>query len=260
MFHSETSKLVLRRGPTDLMESSPCLAFAEPGHGSDLAGVETRGEVVGNEIIVTGVKMWVAAADRATAALVLCWTDPVALSCVLVPLHDNNVELRPIRDMSGDTRVFEMVFDGARAPLTNVVGERGDGLRVAMAALKRVPWLDAEREFWDLVDLARQYGRSGDPLVRQQLAWAYSQVRIIHALAEREQSLADLVWSEYHRRLGEIAVDVMGPDALVRPDGEAYAANRWQHVFLASRADTIATGTSEVQRDRIAERVLGLPR
>jgi alkylation response protein AidB-like acyl-CoA dehydrogenase len=101
--------------------------------------------------------------------------------------------------------------------------------------------------------------------VRQQLAWAYAQVHIIRVLAERaqsgpESSLLDVLGSEYHRRLGEIAVDVVGTDSLVRPDGEAYATSPWQRVFLTSRADTIASGTSEIQRTVIAERVLGLPK
>jgi len=236
-----------------------CLAFAEPNHGSDLAAVETRGDVFGNDLLVTGRKTWVADADRAGAALVLCRTAPEQLSCVLVPLCGDNVELRPIRTLSGELALFNVIFQGARVPITNLVGERGDGLRLARAALQRMRWQDAEQEFWDLVATAREYGCSRDPQVRQQLAWAYAQVRVICLLAERDPSLADLEWSEYHRRLGEIAMDVLGADGLVRTAAEAYDTNRWQHVFLTSRADTIAAGTSELQRNLIAERVLGLP-
>jgi alkylation response protein AidB-like acyl-CoA dehydrogenase len=229
-----------------------CLAFSEPDHGSDLAAVETRADVLGNEFVVTGLKTWVAGADRASAALVLCRTATNELSCVLVPLHDNHVELRPIRTLSGDNALFEVEFDGARAPLSNLVG---DGLEVNWR-----PWPESEREFWDLVDAARRNGRNHDPHIRQQLAWAYAQVCVIRVLAERDASLARVVWSEYHRRLGEIAMDVMGADGIVRPDGEAYATSRWQHVFLTSRGDTVAAGTSEIQRNTIAERVLGLPK
>jgi alkylation response protein AidB-like acyl-CoA dehydrogenase len=252
---------------------APCLAFAEPGHGSDLASIETRGDTVGNEVVVTGRKTWIADADNASVALVLCVTEPAApryenLSCVLVPLADDGVELRPICAMSGDSTLFDARFDGARAPLEHIVGGRGNGWRVATATLRSTQCdhvRECEREFWELVDTARRCQRDRDPLVRQQLAWAYSQVKIMRALVERhapgdDSLVTHVLWSEYHRRLGEIAVEVMGSHSLVRPDGEAYATNRWQHVFLASRADTIASGTTEVQRTIIAERLLGLPR
>lgn len=237
-----------------------CLAFTEREHGSDLAAVETRGDVLGNDVFVSGVKAWVAGAERADAALVLCRTAQEELSCVLVPLPDEAVELRPMRVMSGDNDLFELRFNGARAPLTNLHGQRGDGLRVAMRELNNVLWPDLECEFWELVETARQYGRDGDPLVRQQLAWAYAQVRIIGALADRQPVMAKLICAEYHRRFGEIAIEVTGSDGLLRAECETYTASRWQHVFLASRADTIASRTSEVQRDIIAEHLLGLPR
>ena len=251
---------------------SVCLAFAEPDHGSDLASVETRGDMVGSEVIVTGRKTWIADADTASVVLVLCVTEPGApryenLSCVLVPLADTGVELRPICTMSGDMALFDACFDGARAPIENIVGGRGNGWTVATATLRSTRCervLECEREFWELVDTARRYGRDRDPLVRQQLAWAYSQVRIMRALVSRPVSgddslITNVLWSQYHRRLGEIAVDVMGSHSLVRPDGEAYATNCWQHAFLTSRADTIAARTTEIQRTMIAERLLGLP-
>ena len=233
-----------------------CLAFAEPAHGSDLSEVETTGEVIGNEVVVSGVKSWVAGADRADGALVLCRTAPEELSCAVVPLPDEAVQLRPIRVLTGANDLFELHFDAARAPLSSL---RGDGLQVAMRELEHVHYLDLEREFWDLVETVRRYGRNRDPHVRQQLAWAYAQQRVIRSLAEREPFLAKVLWSEYHRRFGEIAIDVMASDGLVRQDIEGYAGNRWQQVFLGSRADTIAHRTSEVQRDVIAERHLGLP-
>lgn len=233
-----------------------CLAFAEREHGSDLSAIETRGEVVGKDVFVTGVKTWVAGAERADSALVLCRTAPQELSCVVVPLPDATVELRPIRALSGDNDFFELHFDKTRAPLTSL---RGDGVQVAMRELQQRHYDHLEREFWDLVQTVRHYGRNRDPQVRQQLAWAYAQVRIIQSLAEREPLLANVTWSEYHRRFGEIAIDVIGSDGLVRQDVEGYVGNRWQHVFLASRADTIAHRTSEIQRDLIAEQHLGLP-
>jgi len=236
-----------------------CLAFAEREHGSDLTAIETCGEIIGDQVVVTGMKSWVTGADGADAALVLCRTAPDELSCVLVPLPDEAVELRPIRVLSGESDLFELHFDGARAPLTDLCGERGDGLQVALRELSQVQSLDLEREFWDLVATARDYRRNRDPHVRQQLAWAYTQVRILPQLTVRNPELAKVLRSEYHRRLGEIALDVVDADGLLRPDGEAYHLSRWQHAFLASRADTIATRTTELQRGEIAEHLLGLP-
>ncbi len=269
-----------------------CQGFSEPDHGSDLAGVETRGEVAGDELVVTGQKVWTSRADRADHIFVLCRTEPDAprhhnLSYVLLPMRDNGIEIRPLRQMSGATGFFEVFLDRARAPLSSVIGGLGNGWRVAMTTLgferggrATVAHLAHEREFWELVETARRYGRDRDPLVRQQLAWAYAQVQVMRYQGMRllaqlaagragtqgpgeagpVASVTKLFWSEYHRRLGEIAVDITGADALIRPDGEGYATGRWQDVFLSSRAGTIFSGTSEIQRNIIAERALGLPR
>jgi alkylation response protein AidB-like acyl-CoA dehydrogenase len=216
---------------------------------------------------------------------VLCRTDPEApkhrgLSYVLVPMQDNHIEIRPIRQMSGAAEFYEDFFDGARAPLFNVIGGLNNGWRVAMTTLGHerggratVQHLPYERELWELVEVARKLGRTTDPLFRQQLAWAYTEVQLMRysglrtmaaLVANREpgpeSSITKLHWSEYHRRLGEIALDLHGVDALVRPDGEGYPTSRWQDVFLSSRAGTIYSGTNEIQRNIIGERVLGLPK
>jgi alkylation response protein AidB-like acyl-CoA dehydrogenase len=262
-----------------------CLGFSEPGHGSDLAGVETRGELAGDELAVTGRKVWISGADRASHVLVLCRTEPDApphrgLSTVLLRLRDRGVEVRPLRQMSGATGFFEVSLEAARAPLADVVGGLGGGWRVAMTTLAferggraAVAHLAHERELWELIEATRRSGRSSDPFVRQQLAWAYAQVQLMRIQGMRmlaqlavkrepgpEASVATLFRSEYHRRFGEVAVDLMGADSMVRPDGDGYATDRWQHVFLSSRAETISSGTSDIQRDIIAERALGLPR
>jgi alkylation response protein AidB-like acyl-CoA dehydrogenase len=227
--------------------------------------------------VVSGTKTWVSGADRAGTILVLCVTDPAApryrgLTCVLLPVSARGVEVRPLRQMSGAGGLFEVVLDGARAPLDNVVGGLGDGWRAAMRSLAfergRAAYahLEAERDLWDLVETARRLGRDRDPLVRQQLAWAYGRVRIMRLLGTRllaqlavkpepgpEASLLTLFETEYRRRFGEIAVDVLGADGMVRP-------GRWQDVFLSGPGATIASGTSEIQRNIIAERALGLPR
>jgi alkylation response protein AidB-like acyl-CoA dehydrogenase len=262
-----------------------CQGFSEPGHGSDLAAVETRGVVDGDEIVVTGQKVWTSGASRATMMFLLCRTDPEAekhagLSYVLISFTGPGVEYRPIRQMSGASEFCEDFLDGVRAPLFNVIGGLNNGWRVAMTTLGHerggratVQHLSFEREFWELVETARKYGKTADPLVRQQLAMAYTGVQLMRfsglrtlaGLAEGrapgpEASVAKLFWSEYHKRLGEIAMAIVGTDALVRPDGPGYPTTAWQNVFLSSRSGTIYSGTSEIQRNIIGERGLGLPK
>ncbi|HEX5113762.1 MAG TPA: acyl-CoA dehydrogenase family protein [Pseudonocardiaceae bacterium] len=262
-----------------------CQGFSEPGHGSDLAAVETRGVVDGDEIVVTGQKVWTSGAAKANMMFVLCRTDPEApkhsgLSYVLIPFTGPEVTYRPIRQMSGAAEFCEDFLDGVRAPLTNIIGGLHNGWRVAMTTLGHerggratVQHLRFEQEFWELVDTARKYGRHTDPLIRQQLAWAYTQVQLmkysgVRTLAQvaegrqpgPEASITKLFWSEYHKRLGEVAMTIVGGAGLVRPDGDGYPTTDWQNVYLASRSGTIYSGTSEIQRNIIAERALGLPR
>jgi len=262
-----------------------CQGFSEPGHGSDLAGVQTRGVVDGDEIVITGQKVWTSGANRANMMFLLCRTDPRAakhagLSYVLIGFTGPGVEYRPIRQMSGAAEFFEDFLDGVRAPLFNVIGGLNNGWRVAMTTLGHerggratVQHLGYEREFWDLVETARKHGKTADPLVRQQLARAYTGVQLMRFSGLRtladvaegrppgpEASVAKLLWSEYHKRLGALAMSIVGTDALVRPDGPGYPTTDWQNVFLSSRAGTIYSGTSEIQRNIIGERGLGLPK
>jgi alkylation response protein AidB-like acyl-CoA dehydrogenase len=262
-----------------------CQGFSEPDHGSDLGAVSTRGVVDGDEIVISGQKVWTSGFARANMIFVLCRTDTAApkhrgISYVLLPMRDNNIDARPLRQLTGNAEFGEEFFDGARAPLFNVIGGLNNGWRVAMTTLGHerggsatIGHLKYQRQLAALVELAREVGRDKDPMVRQQLAWAHTHVeimryqglRLLAQLAEGrepgpEASISKLFWSEYERRVGEIAMELMGPDALVRPDGEGYRLSHWQQVFLASRAGTIYSGTSEIQRNIIAERALGLPR
>ncbi len=262
-----------------------CQGFSEPDQGSDLAGVQTRAEVDGDEVVITGTKVWTSGAARATMMFALCRSDPAAekhagLSYVLFPFTDPGVQYRPIRQMSGAAEFCEDFIDGVRVPLFNVIGGLNNGWKVAMTTLGHerggaatVQHLGFEREFWELVETARKYGRDTDPLVRQQLAWAYTGVQVMRFSGLRtlarvaegrppgpEASVAKLLWSEYHKRLGEVAVGIVGTDALIRPDGPGYPTTNWQNVFLSSRAGTIYSGTSEIQRNIIGERALGLPK
>jgi alkylation response protein AidB-like acyl-CoA dehydrogenase len=262
-----------------------CQGFSEPNHGSDLAAVDTRGVVDGDEIVITGQKVWTSGADDANMMFALCRTDPAVpkhagLSYVLFDFTDPAVTVRPIRQISGSAEFAEDFFDGVRAPLFNVIGALGDGWRVAMTTLgfergssATVQYLGFEKEYWELVETARKRGKTTDPLVRQQLAWAYTQVQLmkysgLRTLAQLaagkqpgpEASLVKLFWSEYWRRVGEIAVGIEGPEALLRPAGGNYPTDHWQDVFLAARAGTIYAGSNEIQRNIIGERVLGLPK
>jgi alkylation response protein AidB-like acyl-CoA dehydrogenase len=269
-------------------EDRYCQGFSEPNHGSDLAAVETRGEVDGDEIVITGQKVWTSGAMYASKMFILCRTDPTVpkhsgLSYVLIDFTDPAITYRPIKQISGAAEFCEDFFDGVRAPLFNVIGGLNNGWRVAMTTLTNerggratVQHLGFEREYWELVETARKRGKNTAPLVRQQLAWAYTQVQLMKFSGLRtmarlaagmppgpEASVAKLFWSEYHKKLGEIAAGIEGTDLLIRPEGGEdgdYVTTQWQNVFLSSRAGTIFSGTSEIQRNITGERVLGLPK
>jgi alkylation response protein AidB-like acyl-CoA dehydrogenase len=195
-------------------------------------------------------------------------------------MADNHIEIAPIRQMAGTAEFCQEFLEGARAPLFNVIGGLNNGWRVAMTTLGNerggratVQHLAYEKEFWDLVDTARKHGKEADALTRQRLAWAftnvelmrYSGLRLLAAVASQkepgpEASVSKLFWSEYHKRFGELAVDILGPEAMIRPEGDRYPTSRWQGAFLWSRAGTIFSGTSEIQKKIIGERALGLPK
>ncbi|HEX3925657.1 MAG TPA: acyl-CoA dehydrogenase family protein [Streptosporangiaceae bacterium] len=262
-----------------------CQGFSEPNHGSDLAALETKGVVDGDEIVITGQKVWTSGAAGANMIFILVRTDPTVpkhngISFVLLDFTGAGVEYRPIRQMTGAAEFAEDFFDGARAPLFNVIGGLNNGWRVTMTTLSyerggsaTVQYMGFERAYWELVETARKFGKTTDPLVRQQLAWAYTQVQLMKFNGQRtlaqlaagrtpgpEASIDKLFWSEYFKRVGEIAVGIEGTSALVRPAGDGYATGRWQDDFLAARPATIYAGSNEIQRNIIGERVLGLPK
>ena len=263
-----------------------CQGFSEPEAGSDLAAVATRGSVDGDSIVIDGAKIWTSHAHLSNTVLMLVRTEPGSsrhsgLSMILVPMVDNGIEVRELRTMSGDSAFSELHIAGARAPLFNVIGGLGNGWAVAMTALgsergsqAATQHLALSAELDALERLARDRGHLSDPKISADLVWARSSVELIRmrgvrALArlaadagEDETAPASkIVWSEYHRRLGEIAMDILGSDGLVRPGSVSdYEVNRWQRLFLDSRAETIYAGTSQIQRKIIAERILDLPR
>ncbi len=259
-----------------------CQGYSEPNAGSDLANVQTKAELDGDEWVVTGQKVWTSLAHQSGWCFVVCRTEPGStrhkgLSYLLVPMDQAGVEVRPITQLTKTSEFNEVFFDGARTARRNVVGEIGDGWRVALATLafeRGVALLGHQlgfhREFDRLVDAARARGRDTDPVLRQELARSYAELAIMRyntlrslsgvdgPVAPPEASIAKLFWGSWHRRLGELALDVLGPYATVLDPGE-YELNEFQRSFLFSRSETIYGGSNQIQRNIIGERVLGLP-
>lgn len=251
--------------------------YSEPGAGSDLANVSTTAVLDGDHWIINGQKVWTSLAHWAQWCFVVARTEKgskrhAGLSYLLVPLDQPGVEIRPIIQLTGDSEFNEVFFTDARTDADLVVGEPGDGWRVAMGTLtfeRGVSTLGQQiryaREHSNLVELARRTGAADDPLIRERLvrSWAGLKAMRSYALAtmDAEQpgqdSVSKLLWANWHRELGEIAMDVRGMAGLTLADGEF---DEWQRLYLFSRSDTIYGGSNEIQRNIIAERVLGLPR
>ncbi len=254
-----------------------CQGYSEPGAGSDLAAVSTSAELRGGQWFINGQKVWTSLAHWAQWCFVLARSEKGSrrhsgLSYLLVPLDQPGVEIRPIIQLTGDSEFNEVFFTDARTDADLVVGEPGDGWKVAMGTLmfeRGVSTLGQQiryaRELSGLVELAKKSGAADDPLIRERLtrAWAGLQAMRSFAMATMDEerpgqdSVSKLLWANWHRDLGELAMAIRGRDGLVLADGEF---DEWQRLFLFSRADTIYGGSNEIQRNIIAERVLGLPR
>lgn len=260
-----------------------CQGYSEPDAGSDLANVKTTAELDaeatgGPEWVIRGQKVWTSLATWSDWSFVIARTDRGAakhkgLSYLLVPMQQPGIEIRPIIQITGTSEFNEVFFDGARTAADNLVGAVNDGWRVAMGTLafERGTFtfgqqIGFERELRLVTELAQRSGAAADPLVRQRLvaAWIglkvmrFSAMRVLSTLATGaepgpEASVTKLVWSEWHRRLGELAIDVQGAAGLL-------AGAPLEAMFLFSRADTIYAGSSEIQRNLVGERALGLPR
>ena len=275
-----------------------CQGFSEPGAGSDLAAVSTRAVLDGGEWVVDGQKIWTSGADTCTGIFVLARTDPAApkhrgLSFLLVPIDQPGVEVRPIRHMAGGREFCEVFFTGARTRRDLVVGEPGQGWKVARTLLTFERGEEAatnpilfRAELDRVTELARLTGRAGDPVVRQRIAWCHARVEVMRSLGYRiltgvlsgeeighAASVSKLYWSEYHRVVTQLALDLQGIDGLALtgkgpsrhmraddPGADPASSNSWWQVSLNARAGTIYAGTSEVQRTILAEQVLGMPR
>lgn len=271
--------------------------FSEPDAGSDLFSLRTRAVLVDSEWVINGQKVWQTDADAANWLFVLARTEPDAprakgISMLLVPMEQAGVLVRPIRTMTGEAEFCEVFFDDARTAAAHVVGGRGGGAAATMTLLgfergaaSGSLYAQYRVELDRLVRLIRDRGRARDAGIRQRLGWCHTQVEAIRFLSLRalaraqqghppgpESSMIKLHESTYHAVLTELAMDVLGPTGLVRtgapavsslgpdPLGAPNTPAAWQHVYMTSRAATIYGGSSQIQRNTLGERVLGLPR
>jgi alkylation response protein AidB-like acyl-CoA dehydrogenase len=271
-----------------------CQGYSEPDAGSDLANVKTRAQLDGDEWVINGQKVWTSLAQYADWCFVVCRTDPQSsrhngLSYLLVPMDQPGIEIRPIVQITGGAEFNEVFFSDARTHADLVVGAVGKGWEVAMGTLgfergasTLGQQLSFRTELDALVEFAKRTGAADDPVIRQDLAHAYTTLEIMRYSNLRmltvigsggvpgpEMSIGKLYWANWHRDLGELMVKVMGAAAMVAgPDAtishekgaEPYAIGPMQRTFLYSRAHTIYAGSNEIQRNVIGERVLGLPR
>jgi alkylation response protein AidB-like acyl-CoA dehydrogenase len=256
-----------------------CQGYSEPNAGSDLANVQTRAVLENDEWVITGQKVWTSLAVQSQWCFVLARTTPDSkrhqgLSYLLVPMQQPGIEVRPIVQITGTSEFNEVFFDGARTATTNVIGEPGDGWKVAMGTLAYergvstlAQQIGFERELAAVAAAARDRGRADDPIVRDRLAEAWIGLHVMRQHALRTlagddpgaASVSKLVWATWHQRLGELAMDVLGADGTLA-EAFPYELSDLQRLALFSRSDTIYGGSNEIQRNIVAERVLGLPR
>jgi alkylation response protein AidB-like acyl-CoA dehydrogenase len=268
-----------------------CQGYSEPNAGSDLAALQTRAVRDGDHWVVNGQKVWTSLAHIADWMMLLARTAPdkprhKGITYFLLDMHAPGVTVKPLRQMTGDAEFNEVFFDNVRVPASQVLGGVDNGWAVGLTTLMyerlalgfgiqvrlRIA-LDA------LVDLARRMGKQGrsvaqDPVMRQKIAqlWIdteglkYTGARAITKLLRGEMpgpeaSAGKMIWVETHQRLQELAMEIEGPySQLARGSDWAVESGLWQHSFLRSRANSIEGGTTEIQRNIIGERVLGLPK
>ncbi|PRA42351.1 MULTISPECIES: acyl-CoA dehydrogenase family protein [Pseudomonas] len=262
-----------------------CQGYSEPGAGSDLANVQTRARLddSGEHWLISGQKVWTSLAHEADWCFVLARTEPGSqghhgLSFLLVPMAQDNIRVQPIQQLTGTSEFNEVFFDQAVTHADNLIGQPGDGWKIAMALLgfeRGVSTLGQQMQFQNELDevirIARANGAAQDPLLRQRIAqaWAglkvlrYNSLRMLSGPQDgnlgREAMIYKLAWSTWHSDLGKLAMDVLG-DAAEILDAAPYQLNRLQSLFLFTRSDTLYGGSNEIQRNVIAERALGMPR
>ena len=267
-----------------------CQGFSEPDAGSDLASLKTRGVIDGDEVVITGQKVWTSGATAANMMFCLCRTDPDApkhqgISYVLLPMFaedgsSNGIELRPIKQPHGLSHFTETFLTESRAPVANIIGGMNNGWRVTMTTLGNergghatTQHVEYTKQFWEGVELLRSRGRTDDPVVRQNLARAFSHVEIMRfqglkllseVVARKEPgpaaSINKMFWSEYAQKFTTFMMNARGAESMLivnDADGR-YVTDRWTSLFFQHRSSTIWGGTAQVQRNIVGERVLGL--
>ena len=284
-----------------------CQGFSEPDAGSDLASLKTRAELDGDEWVINGQKVWTTQAQHADYVFLLCRTDPEApqhkgISYLLVPMRQPGVEVRPITQVDGSAEFNEVFFTNARCGRDMVVGGVNNGWQVAMTTLGFERGTSAttghrrfSKELDTIISKARHNGRISDPLIRQRIAQAWTKVKIMEVNGLRtltdaltgEHAAAALgaankmFWSEYHRDVMELALDILGMEGQILTGGSGaeadgseevlpgtgprrgrpgYPVSALQASFFFSRSETIWGGTAQIQRNIVGERVLGLPK
>jgi len=268
-----------------------CQGYSEPGAGSDLASLATRAQRDGDGYLISGQKVWTSYAQYADFCIVLARTNPdvprhKGITMFIADMRSPGIEVRPLRQMNGDSEFNEVYFDDVRVPRENVIGEEGKGWDMAVAMLMHErATLTFQRQLQsrvalnDLLEFARTWDATGhkpmaDPVLRQQIAQSYIDSEAMRLTSLRhltrqlrgghpgpEGSMEKLFWSEMYQRMLGTAVTMLGPYANLAPgDPRAPLDGRWSHLMLYSRGRTIAAGTSEIQRGIIAQRVLGMPK
>jgi len=268
-----------------------CQAFSEPNAGSDLAGLQTRGRLDGDEWVIDGQKIWSSQAQYAGWCTVLARTDPDApkhkgISFFMVEMTSPGITVRPIKQISGAEDFNEIFFDSVRVPKENVLGEVNGGWLVAnrFLAYERgvitMAMLSGFQRLWDeLRDYARATRRNGgplvdDPRVRERLAESYTDIQLMRLANLRyitrymrgeppgaETSIMKLYWAPTEQHLCDLAVALGGPDALAMAGSpRAIAGGEWATKYLFSRVASVYGGTQDIQRNIVAERIYGLPR
>jgi alkylation response protein AidB-like acyl-CoA dehydrogenase len=263
-----------------------CQGFSEPNAGSDVASLATKAVLDGDHFVVNGQKIWTSLAHAADWCLLLTRTDPDApkhkgITALLVDMHSPGVVVRPLKQMTGDASFNEVFFDNVRVPVTNVLGEINKGWQTAITTLMNEranlgtgTYIAFKRNLDELIERARQTMRGGkaasqNPVYRQKLAQAYVELETFRLTNMRsltrisqtgapgpEGSILKLQWSEFNQRFQQTAMEALGPHAQLW----GFDDGRWVFNYLRTRANTIEAGTSEILRNIVAERVLGLPK
>jgi alkylation response protein AidB-like acyl-CoA dehydrogenase len=265
-----------------------CQGYSEPGAGSDLANISTRARLENDEWVIEGQKVWTTFAQHAQWMFAIVRTEPgstrhAGLSYMLIPLDQPGVDVVPIRTMLGDSGFNEVFLEKARTGADNVLGAPGEGWQAAMTTLgheRATSVLNYQfsfrREMEALQDLAKRRGVTADLLVRDRLVdsligleiMSYNNLRTLGSALQNgefgpEASMGKYYWSRWHQEFTELAMDVLGNDGWLGTDwgaGPDRAGESLRRAFVRARAETIYAGTSEIQKNIISERVLGLPR